>query len=45
MKIILDALPSKIDYKEDYEAILKDVNDISEGKPPNYISVGHFYSK
>lgn len=27
MKIILEVLPSKIDYKEDYEAILKDVNE------------------
>jgi len=27
MKIILEVLPSKIDYKEDYQAILKDVNE------------------
>jgi hypothetical protein len=27
MKIILEVLPSKIDYKEDYAAILKDVNE------------------
>jgi len=27
MKIIIEVLPSKIDYKEDYEAILKDVNE------------------
>jgi predicted component of viral defense system (DUF524 family) len=27
MKIILEVLPSKIDYKEDYESILKDVNE------------------
>ena len=27
MKIIIEVLPSKIDYKEDYEAILRDVND------------------
>lgn len=27
MKVILEVLPSKIDYKEDYEAILKDVNE------------------
>lgn len=45
MKIILEVLPSKIDYKEDYEAILKAVNDISEGKSPNSISVSHIYSK
>ena len=27
IKIIIEVLPSKIDYKEDYEAILKDVNE------------------
>ncbi|WP_298846007.1 DUF2357 domain-containing protein [Clostridium sp.] len=27
MKIIIEVLPSKIDYKEDYEAILRDVNE------------------
>ncbi|MBW9154724.1 DUF2357 domain-containing protein [Clostridium estertheticum] len=27
MKIIIEVLPSKIDYKEDYESILRDVND------------------
>ena len=27
MKITIEVLPSKIDYKEDYEAILKDVNE------------------
>jgi hypothetical protein len=27
MKITLEVLPSKIDYKEDYEALLKDVNE------------------
>ncbi|MGH4120877.1 DUF2357 domain-containing protein [Clostridium sp.] len=38
MKIIIEVLPSKIDYKEDYEAILRDVNDISEGSSPISIS-------
>jgi hypothetical protein len=27
MKIIIEVLPSKIGYKEDYEAILRDVNE------------------
>ncbi|MCA1073422.1 DUF2357 domain-containing protein [Clostridium bowmanii] len=27
MKIIIEVLPSKIEYKEDYEAILRDVNE------------------
>ncbi|WP_304518721.1 DUF2357 domain-containing protein [Clostridium sp. CM028] len=41
MKIIIEVLSSKIDYKEAYEAILKGVNDILEGKYPTFTSVSN----
>ena len=43
MKIIIEVLPSKIDYKEDYKAILKDVNEEIYNLAYGFLSENRIY--